>query len=102
MDINLEKLVHIIQKSPPKKIIITGYTDGSGDDTVDGFNHNIELSQNRANAVASWLIQNGNISPERIDVRGAGSKFPLTHIVGQQSLNRRVEIKLNYPNCKPE
>ncbi len=101
MDINLEKLVHIIQKSPPKKIIITGYTDGSGDDTVDGFNHNIELSQNRANAVASWLIQNGNIAAEQIDARGAGSKFPLTHVVGQQSLNRRVEIKLNYLDCKP-
>ena len=102
MDINLEKLVQIIQKSPPKKIIITGYSDSSGDDTADGFNHNIELSQNRANAVASWLIQNGNIAPEQLDARGAGSKLPLTHIVGQQSLNRRVEIKLNYPNCKPE
>ena len=101
MDINLEKLVQIIQKSPPKKIIITGYSDSSGDDTADGFNHNIELSQNRANAVANWLIQNGNISPEQTDARGAGSKFPLTHVVGQQSLNRRVEIKLNYPNCKP-
>ena len=102
MDTNLEKLVKIIEKSPPQKIIITGYTDSSGDDTQEGFNHNIELSQNRANAVASWLIEKGNIAPEKIDARGAGSKFPLTHLAGKQSLNRRVEIKLNYPNCKPE
>ena len=102
MDTNLEKLVKIIEKSPPQKIIITGYTDSSGDDTQEGFNHNIELSQNRANAVANWLIEKGKIAPEKIDARGAGSKFPLTHLAGKQSLNRRVEIKLNYPNCKPE
>jgi outer membrane protein OmpA-like peptidoglycan-associated protein len=100
MDANLEKLNQILQKTHPQKIIITGYSDNSGDETPEGFNHNIELSQNRANAVANWLIEKGNITADRIDARGAGSKFPLTNILGQQSLNRRVEIKMQYPSCK--
>jgi outer membrane protein OmpA-like peptidoglycan-associated protein len=68
---------------------IEGHTDASGSD-----DHNVKLSQQRAEAVRHGLEQ-GGVDPERIvTVRGMGSAAPVASNdtpEGRQ-LNRRVEI----------
>ncbi|WOK37879.1 OmpA family protein [Sphingomonas sp. C3-2] len=71
-------------------IDVYGHTDSTGNDTI-----NIPLSQNRAQAVASYLTQRGVVAA-RIGTQGFGSSQPVATNdtpVGRQA-NRRVEIKI--------
>lgn len=90
----LRKLLDLMKEYPDRHLIVTGHTDSTGDDTPEGVVHNIDLSERRAMAVANWLTENGKINSEQIEVRGAGSKFPLTGMTDQFELNRRVEVKV--------
>ena len=93
----LRKLLGLIKEYPDRYLIVTGHTDSTGDETPAGVVHNIDLSERRAMAVANWLTENGKINSEQVEVRGAGSKFPLTGMTDQFELNRRVEVKVG---CK--
>lgn len=80
---------HLI-KNPNLKIEIYGHTDNVGLDS-----RNLELSKQRAKAVADYLISKG-INQSRITVFGYGSSQPIsdnTTEKGQQA-NRRVAFKL--------
>jgi outer membrane protein OmpA-like peptidoglycan-associated protein len=69
---------------------IGGYTDNTGDPTA-----NVQLSQQRAEAVRAALVQAG-VDPSMLVARGYGSANP---IAGNDTMqgrfrNRRIEYKL--------
>ncbi len=76
---------------------IEGHTDGKGTHP-----YNMKLSENRADAVKNWLVQNASISGSRITTQGWGETKPVApnkkpdgsdDPEGRQK-NRRVEIVL--------
>ncbi len=89
---NLDALVQAIKRPPAmQKLVIEGHTCSLG--TVD---YNAVLSLNRAAAVRSWLIEEHQINPTQIEIRGFGEMRPLAsnaHESGRK-LNRRVEFKI--------
>lgn len=92
--LSLMKLGYLIQKNPNSQFIIEGHTDTTGSDA-----YNFDLSQRRANAVVNWLITSLNLSTDRIRAIGMGESRPLPNVnpngtPEEQSLNRRVEIKI--------
>ncbi len=84
----IEKLVNFLQNSPDRGVLIEGHTDSVG--TAE---YNLRLSQMRADAVRSALLERG-IAAGRITTKGYGKDYPVasnTTAEGRQ-LNRRVEI----------
>ncbi len=84
----LNKLVNIMQRNPTMTINIKGHTDSEGDVT-----HNQKLSENRANSVYNYLVQQG-INASRLSHEGHGLSQPIaanTTAEGRQK-NRRVEF----------
>lgn len=68
---------------------IFGYTDSIGS---KGYNK--ELATQRAEAVRTWLVQNGNISENNISLQPVGEAHPVASNASEQGRqqNRRVEI----------
>lgn len=83
-----------LQAYPDSTIQVIGHTDSDGE---AGFNQ--QLSENRANAVAGVLLNNG-ISNARIQAFGRGESQPVASNLNAQgkSQNRRVEIVI-LPNA---
>jgi outer membrane protein OmpA-like peptidoglycan-associated protein len=94
--LKMEKLKDAL---PGRELIITGHADKAGSSTPEGVIHNIDLSERRAAAVATWLSDRTRWAPELIEALGAGSKFPLIDKEGEVPVNRRVEIRLR---CHPK
>lgn len=71
-------------------IVVHGHTDNTGSDAV-----NNPLSQNRANAVRTYLSNQG-IASNRITARGYGSTSPVADnsTAAGREQNRRVEISV--------
>lgn len=88
---NVEKLADFLKQYPQQKVLIEGYTDSTGSNSL-----NQELSDQRANAVRTALLDMG-ISSERIATRGYGEAFPVAgnDTAANRQLNRRVEIILS-------
>jgi outer membrane protein OmpA-like peptidoglycan-associated protein len=86
----LDKIVAILQKYDKYSIVVEGHTDSTGDET-----YNVELSKNRAEAVGTYLVDNG-IDPDRLEYVGYGPKFPIdtNATVEGRRRNRRVEFLL--------
>lgn len=70
-------------RSPAEKVLITGYTDRTGDPAV-----NLKLSEQRAKAVRNYLLQRG-IAADRLLVNFYGDSRSTTNDPSQ----RRVEIE---------
>jgi outer membrane protein OmpA-like peptidoglycan-associated protein len=88
---NLEKLAGFLKQYPGRNVRIEGYTDSTG-----SADYNLGLSDRRANAVRSSLLDMG-INSDRITTRGYGEESPVASndtAMGRQ-LNRRVEIILS-------
>lgn len=86
----LDRVVRFMEENPHVKVEIGGHTDSRGSDQ-----YNINLSQGRANAVVSYVINQG-IDFERIIPVGYGEHSPVATNAtdeGRQS-NRRVEFKI--------
>jgi outer membrane protein OmpA-like peptidoglycan-associated protein len=87
---SLEKLGELIRRNPQARFRIEGHTDSFG-----GAEYNAKLSLARAESVKQWLVDIMSIDPGRIDTLGLGNNKPLAPVdgtVGEQQLNRRVEI----------
>lgn len=91
---NVQKLADFLKQYPQHKVLVEGYTDSTGSDSL-----NQELSERRANAVRTALLDLG-ISSERVTTRGYGKAFPVTgnDTAASRQLNRRVEIILSDNN----
>jgi outer membrane protein OmpA-like peptidoglycan-associated protein len=84
----LYPLVTYLKEHPNREVIIEGHTDSTG-----SADFNLQLSQQRADAVRDFLVSNG-IDPDRIITRGYGQGYPVASNVtaaGRQE-NRRVEV----------
>jgi len=90
---DLERLANLMKKHPDLALEIFGHTDNVGN-----AQNNLNLSQQRADAVADYLIRRG-IAKDRIYARGFGERYPMTSNGSREGRkeNRRVEIHLFLP-----
>ena len=86
----LNQIINVLKKFPNSRFRIEGHTDSTGKKAK-----NIELSQNRADAVKIYLIQ-GGIASERLESKGYGPEKPIASNKNKKgrALNRRAEINL--------
>ena len=89
--VSLMKVALIIDKHPNLVCWVEGHTDLIGADQP-----NLVLSQQRAMAVKTWLVETLELDQSRIAVRGFGKGNPLVNggSIEAQAPNRRVEIKM--------
>jgi outer membrane protein OmpA-like peptidoglycan-associated protein len=87
---SLEKLADILKENPTYKIRIDGHTDNTG-----GYDLNMKLSLERANAVKQFLMEEG-ILPLRLITNGYGPDQPIgdNNTAAGRQLNRRVEMEI--------
>jgi outer membrane protein OmpA-like peptidoglycan-associated protein len=62
----LSEVIKLLVRQPDWKIRVDGYTGDAGDAAA-----NVSLSQKRASAVASWLLEHG-IDRSRVSIQGMG------------------------------
>lgn len=86
----LDRAVEVLKKYPQVRIEISGHTDSAG-----GYEHNMDLSQRRAESVRKYLIDAG-IDAGRIETRGAGPNEPIATNDTKEgrAQNRRIEVKI--------
>jgi len=71
------------------KVLVDGYSDSVGNSIA-----NRQLSQQRADDVASRLVEFG-LKPAQLEVRAHGSRYPVVNNNDKdQGLNRRVSVRL--------
>ena len=87
----LGPVVSAIKACPDVKLTVIGYTDNTGTDAI-----NIPLSENRAKAVASYLVSQG-VTAGSVTSRGEGSSQPVAgnDTEAGRAQNRRTEIKVD-------
>jgi outer membrane protein OmpA-like peptidoglycan-associated protein len=92
----LAKVLRFMQVNPHLKIEIAGHINRPNSPPVPKDSWNWQLSEARAKVVYDFLIQN-EIDSSRISYQGYGNtemRFPYARSEREQSLNRRVEIKV--------
>ncbi|MBK9305027.1 MAG: OmpA family protein [bacterium] len=86
----LQRLVKALATTADRNIVVEGYTDSQGSD-----DHNLDLSQRRADTVRSYLVRSG-YPAGRILAEGIGEERPIADNSTSEgrASNRRVEIVL--------
>jgi outer membrane protein OmpA-like peptidoglycan-associated protein len=93
----VDRLAEVMKQNPEITIRVEGFTDSVGSEDL-----NMQLSQERADAVRSALVERG-IEASRIEARGYGESLPIASnrtAAGRQE-NRRVEIVLIDTSSSP-
>jgi outer membrane protein OmpA-like peptidoglycan-associated protein len=87
----LDMLAKFLHDNPGRRVQIEAFTDGEGASV-----YNLELSQDRADAVALAVIDRG-IDPARVRAVGWGERFPVAGNDTEENRqrNRRVEITVS-------
>jgi len=87
----VQKMADVLMQEPQSAVLIEGFTDSTG-----SADHNLQLSQRRAESVRNALIGLG-VKSDKIATRGYGEAFPVASNAdaGSRQLNRRVEIVLS-------
>jgi outer membrane protein OmpA-like peptidoglycan-associated protein len=90
----LDQLSQFLVEHPDRRVQIDGFTDSVG---TDGYNE--DLSQRRADAVKTALVNRG-VEPSRIGTEGYGKAYPVANNndSGGRQLNRRVEVVIGGNN----
>ncbi len=90
----IDQLAQFLVEHPERRVQIDGFTDSVGTDA-----YNEELSQRRADAVKSALVNRG-VAPSRIGTEGYGKAYPVASNSesGGRQLNRRVEVVIGGNN----
>ena len=85
----LDEMARLMAASQALKVFIVGHTDNVGD-----LSANLALSQRRAEAIATWLAQNGKVEAKRMHPRGIANVSPLAANDSEagRARNRRVEL----------
>jgi outer membrane protein OmpA-like peptidoglycan-associated protein len=95
-NLEIEKVIKLMQDYPEVKIEVSGHTDSKGNDAA-----NLTLSQLRSQAVVAALVKKG-VSAKRLVAKGYGESQPIApnllptgkpDLKGMQQ-NRRVELKI--------
>ena len=86
----LEQILGLLRQHPEVQLVIEAHTDDIG-----SRDYNIDLSQQRAQSVQAYLLQNG-ITPERLIPVGHGKNQPIASNKTEdgRSQNRRVEFRM--------
>jgi len=86
----LDQVAKALIASRNRNVVVEGFTDSQGSDQ-----YNLDLSQRRADAVRSYLVQQG-YDAARIRAQGIGEGRPIADNVSAEGRanNRRVEIIL--------
>lgn len=86
----LYKVLELMKENPKMTVELSGHTSSLG-----SYDHNIDLSERRANAVKHFLTLNG-IKAERVKTKGYGPDQLIADDSTEegQRLNRRVEFKV--------
>ena len=83
----LNEAARIIKSHPTMKVRLLGYTDSIGTDA-----YNLGLSQRRANAVKTYLVEQG-VNPTRMLAEGMGKSFRYNNATEEgRYMNRRCEL----------
>jgi len=88
----LDEIASVMEKTPRiRKVVIEGHASSEGDEK-----RNRTLSDERAAAVRSYLVDKGGIAPERLTSKGFGSSVPLADNENEEGRekNRRVEFNI--------
>jgi|TARA_R100001369_G_scaffold8045_3_gene19573 outer membrane protein OmpA-like peptidoglycan-associated protein len=87
---SLNEVANVLTQYQDTRVSIAGHTDSTGDAS-----YNQRLSERRAQAVSSYLTQNG-VSSTRLNTSGYGATQPVASNDNEQgrAQNRRVEITL--------
>ncbi|RDV14594.1 OmpA family protein [Pontibacter diazotrophicus] len=90
----LDEVAMFMIDHPSYRLEIAGHTDSFGDPDF-----NLSLSQDRADAIKSYIERQVNIGNDRIDAIGYGSQKPLREEKTEEDrrLNRRVEFTIIKP-----
>ncbi|WP_410211750.1 OmpA family protein [Aquirhabdus sp.] len=93
----LSQLAQTLSSYNQQTITVRGYTDNVGNAS-----YNQQLSQERANSVANYLIRQG-VAASRVQAVGYGMNNPVADNSSEagRSQNRRVEISVNPPATVP-
>jgi outer membrane protein OmpA-like peptidoglycan-associated protein len=88
---DLAKVGNFLIDHPEEKLKISGHTDSDGHEDL-----NRKLSQARADAIKTYLMEQFKIDDARISAIGYGSSKPIVEETTDESkrLNRRVEFEL--------
>lgn len=85
----LDKAAAELKKDQSVRIALNGYASAEGTDE-----HNMALSQERANAVKTYLVNSG-VNADMLTAKGYGESNPISNNTDEagRAINRRVEIK---------
>lgn len=89
---DLNKIGNFLVDHPKLKLRISGHTDSAGNEGL-----NLTLSQDRANAIKTYLIQQFKVPEEHIIATGYGSSKPVVmqeETEEHKQFNRRVEFEI--------
>ena len=91
--IKVDRFAHFLLMNKGSFVQIVGHTDNVG-----SAQHNLLLSEQRANAVVYSLLNLG-ISPARLHAKGEGERMPIASNRSAEGrlMNRRIEAVLTYP-----
>ncbi len=78
----------IIARNPEEVFMVSGHTD-----LVGGALYNLELSDRRAEAIASALTRFYAISPQNLVTQGYGEQYPVIPSPYAERENRRVSVQ---------
>jgi OOP family OmpA-OmpF porin len=90
----LARLARFLNENPTLTATMEGHADNTSPDRAQ------EISRQRAQSVASYLVDEFGVNPSRLTVQGYGQTRRFTYNTsaeGRQE-NRRVNIILGYPN----
>jgi len=84
----LDTIIEVLKEHPELRLEIQGHMDSSGDDQ-----HNMKLSQSRAESVLRYLVDHG-VDSARLTAHGYGETRPIESNRTSQGreINRRVEF----------
>jgi peptidoglycan-binding protein ArfA len=87
----LTQIADKLKACPDPKVSVVGHTDSSGNDAI-----NVPLSNNRAKAVADYLVSQGVVG-DRVTSKGVGSAEPVApnDTPAGKAQNRRVAITVS-------
>ncbi len=87
----LKQIVKPLTAAKSRHIRVRGHTDSTGDEK-----YNQQLSEKRAETVADYLINKGDLNPDTLSYEGRGALDPIADnsIADGRAKNRRVEIIL--------
>ena len=85
----LKDIGQLLQDDPELRLSIEGHTDSDGSDE-----HNMTLSQNRADSVRDYLVVTYSIDASRLEAKGWGESKPIgaNDTAEGKANNRRVEL----------